>query len=112
MLKDIPFTKTIDYRSNPDLDSRLKKIRNLMYGSTKTKEYTGGRYIRHVIDAQSFGWINEIQIEVEQKNNENFLVVKMFAGDTKQQGKIFFQKNPSGIRQASSIHGYKMTVEP
>lgn len=112
LLKDISFSESLKSSANLNLENRLRQIRNQIYGSNKTKEYKGGRYIRHVIDAKDFGWINEIQIETEQKDNEKFLVVKMFVGDTKQQGKVFFQKNPSGIRQSPTICGYKTTVEP
>jgi len=110
--------KTIPYPENeldPNLHQqniRLKEIRNQIYGAGKTKEYKSGRYIRHVINAAEWRWINEIQIEPLQNNDENFLVVKMYAGDTKEQGKTVFQNNPSGIREFPKIFDYQTTAEP
>lgn len=33
----------------------LKRIRNQIYGSHKTKQFIRGRFVRHVIDAKDFG---------------------------------------------------------
>lgn len=112
LLKNIPFPKAENDPNQYYLESRLKQIKNQIYGEERAKEYASGRYSRYVISADGFGWINEIQVEPEQMDGKGFLVIKMYPGDTKQQGKVFFQKNPVGIDWQAKIAGYLMTAEP
>lgn len=110
LLRNIPFP--ID-EADPNyyyLNSRLNQIKKQIYGEENTKEYIG-RFGRLIISV-NFGWINEIGIEPVWKDNENFIAVRMHIGDTKQQGRILFRKNPEGISWQREIQGYRTNVSP
>jgi hypothetical protein len=92
--------KTEDDPNQYYLESRLKQIRNQIYGAERTKEYVGGRYSRYVISAEDFGWINEIQVEPERKSEKGFLVVKMSISIS---NTLRFEANPADVKRAFDV---------
>jgi len=110
LLRNVPFPKDEADPNYYYLNSRLNQIKKQIYGEENTKEYVG-RFNRLIISVD-FGWINEIGVEPNQKDGENFLAVRMHIGDTKQQGKSFFKKNPQGINWQKEISGYQTDISP
>lgn len=110
LMRNIPFPKDEADPNYYYLNSRLNEIKKQIYGEDKTKEYIG-RFNRLIISVD-FGWINEIGIEPMGRNGKDFLVIRLHIGDTKQQGKNFFRKNPQGVILTKEISGYQTEISP
>jgi len=110
LLQNISFPTDESDPNGYYLNERLNIIKNQIYGEEATEEKIG-TFNRYVIKVD-FGWINEINIEPFQKNNKNFIVIRIHIGDTKEQGRHFFTKKPEGIIWQDNILGFELEFEP
>lgn len=110
LLTELLFPVNEDDPNYSYLNSRLNRIKAQIYGVESTKEVIG-RYNRFVIKTD-FGWINEIQIEPDQNVEPKTLVVRMHVGDTKEQGRKFFDARPDGVSWPDQIGAYPLAVLP
>lgn len=83
-LASIPLPKDKDDPNQQHLERRLRQLALKTAGGEDGVVQTGGRYAVKV----DFGWANEVNIS--HKLGDEFLLIQIWAGDTKGQGRSLF----------------------
>jgi hypothetical protein len=111
LLVNISFPKTDEEPSNYYLNDRLNQLKEQIANKigAETIEFSG-KYYRLVISV-NWNWANEIHISSYCDNNENYLTISVYPGDTKGQGWHLFKPNKKAIKWPTEIHGYELSVE-
>lgn len=110
LLNNIPFSSDIASPNYRFLNNRLDQIKKQVFRDDKVIEKEG-KYKRLAIKVD-YGWINEINSGPVNRNNQNFIDIGMHFGDTKEQGRHFFNRRPNGIEWQNQILGYEIEVQP
>jgi len=112
-INSIPFPKDPQDPNNYYLSTRLNRLKSIVAHQLglETKEISG-QYPRLVIDVP-WQWATEIQIEYpDYDDGRQLLQIKIWIGDTKRQGQLYYNLNTEARDWPSDIDGYSLSTTP
>jgi|GEM_PF-1629157 len=109
-LRNIPFSTDEGSSNSRLLNIRLNNIKMRSFGEDAIKDFRG-THDRRAIKV-NFGWINEVNIGPDNIKDNQFITVSFHFGDTKEQGKIFFDKIGDRMPDLATFGGFQTVVSP
>lgn len=104
LLKDITYPNNNSDPNAHYLHTRLDQLKAQVYGDDALRDIGQRTAIYHPM-----GWANEIHLDRYQSNDEQYLVLIVFPGDTKAQGIHFFKKWKE-FEPPKKINGYQVNA--
>jgi len=83
----------------------IERIANNIHAKVKKHE---GKHKRSALKV-FWGWTSEVHLEPEQEGVKYNFLIKIYIGDTKEQGVAFFRNHPVAIDFPDELIGYQLT---